>query len=47
MLKTKKKSLDYDAIKALRGQGYGHKKIAQMLGYSENSVKSILRRNKL
>jgi endogenous inhibitor of DNA gyrase (YacG/DUF329 family) len=32
-------------ITDLRGKGYGYKKIAQMTGISENTVKSYCRRN--
>lgn len=35
---SKRRVLDYDAIKKLRDEGLGYKRIAKVLGYSRNSV---------
>ena len=38
------KKLDYGAIKELRAEGYGYKRIAKVLNYKLSSVKSAVRK---
>jgi hypothetical protein len=39
----RQRELDYDKIEVLMNEGCGYKKIARMLGYNPNSVKSAVR----
>ena len=41
--KLKKRKLDYQAIRELREQGFGSKRIAKALGYSRASVQSAIK----